>query len=120
MWGFFIFIKFRIFVFMGETVDYSKLRLDVLEKMIYQRGIECKMKKDEMIKVLKLYDEGKYVEPMMETSYDKSEGGFTIGIDLRNHTHLVQIGKLVEKKEAKNLNRYASGKVYYWGPNKLI
>ena len=33
---------------MSENTDYSKLRLDVLEKMIYQRGIECKMKKDEM------------------------------------------------------------------------
>ena len=103
-----------------REVDYSKLRLDVLEKMIYQRGIDCKMKKDEMIKVLKLYDEGKYVEPMLETTYDKSEGGFTIGIDLKNHTQLVQMGKLVEKKEAKRLNRYASGRVYYWGPNKLI
>ena len=38
---------------MGD-VDYSKLRLDVLEKMIYSRGIECKMKKDEMVKTLKL------------------------------------------------------------------
>ena len=120
MWGFFIFIKFRIFVFMGEIVDYSKLRLDVLEKMIYQRGIDCKLKKDEMIRMLKLYDECKYVEPMLETTYDKSEGGFTIGIDLKNHTQLVQMGKLVEKKEAKRLNRYASGRVNYWGPNKLI
>ena len=120
MWGFFIFIKLRIFVFMGEIVDYSKLRLDVLEKIIYQRGIDCKLKKDEMIRMLKLYDEGKYVEPMLETTYDKYESGFTIGIDLRNHTQLVQIGKLVEKREAKRLNRYASGRVYYWGPNKLI
>ena len=103
-----------------SEVDYSKLRLDVLEKMIHTRSIECKMKKDEMIKVLKLYDEGKYVEPMMETTYEKCEGGFNIGIDLRNHAHLVQIGKLVEKKEAKNVQRYSSGKVYYWGPNKLI
>jgi len=120
MWGFFIFIKFRIFVFMGEIVDYSKLRLDVLEKIIYQRGIDCKLKKDEMIRMLKLYDEGKYVEPMLETTYDKYESGFTIGIDLKNHIQLVQMGKLVEKKEAKRLNRYASGRVYYWGPNKLI
>jgi hypothetical protein len=57
---------------------------------------------------------------MLETTYDKYESGFTIGIDLKNHAQLVQIGKLVEKKEAKRLNRYASGRVYYWGPNKLI
>ena len=107
-------------MFMGEIVDYSKLRLDVLEKIIYQRGIDCKLKKDEMIRMLKLYDDGKYVEPMLETTYDKYESGFTIGIDLRNHTQLVQMGKLVEKREAKRLNRYASGRIYYWGPNKLI
>ena len=120
MWGFFLLQKLFIFVFMGENVDYSKLRLDVLEKMIYQRGIDCKMKKDEMIRVLKLYEEGKYVEPMLETTYDKSEGGFVVGIDLRNHAQQVQIGKMVEKKDARNLHRYASGRVYYWAPNKLI
>jgi hypothetical protein len=101
-------------------VDYSKLRLDVLEKMVYTRGIECKMKKDEMVKMLKLDDEGKYVAPMKETTYEKSEGGFIVGIDLRNHEHLVQMGKLVEKREAKSLNRYASEQLFYWSKGKLI
>lgn len=101
-------------------VDYNKLRLDVLEKMIYSRGIECKMKKDEMIKMLKLDDEGKYHTPMKETTYEKSDNGYVIGIDLRNHSHLVQIGNLVLKKDAKNLMRYTNGLVYYWGKQKLI
>lgn len=105
---------------MGENVDYSKLRLDVLEKMVYQKGIDCKIKKDEMVKALKLYDDGKYVEPTLETTYDKYDGGFIVGIDLKNNIQLVQMGKLVEKKEAKRLNRYASGRVYYWAPSKLI
>ncbi len=48
-------------------VEYNKLRLDVLEKLIHSRSIECKMKKDEMIRMLKLYDEGKYVEPVRES-----------------------------------------------------
>ncbi len=104
---------------MSQT-DYSKLRIDVLEKMIYQRGIDCKMKKDEMIKMLKLFDEGKYVEPMRETTHDKCDGGFNIGIDLRNHEHLVQIGKLVEKKEAKSLCRYSDNKNWYWSKIRLI
>ena len=103
-----------------SEVDYSKLRTDVLEKMIYQRGIDCKMKKDEMIKMLKLYDEGKYVEPIKETSYEKSDGGFNIGIDLRNQADLVQIGRLVEKKEAKSLNRYSDGKLWFWSKIRLI
>lgn len=105
---------------MSENTDYSKLRLDVLQKMIYQRGIDCKMKKDEMVKMLKLYDEGKYEEPMKETSYEKSEGGFNVGIDLRNHSDLVQMGKFIEKKEAKSLNRYSDNKMWYWSKGKLI
>ena len=55
-----------------SDVDYSKLRLDVLEKMVYSRGIECKMKKDEIVKVLKLDDEGKYEPPMNNTVYEKT------------------------------------------------
>jgi hypothetical protein len=103
-----------------NQIDYSKLRLDVLENLIYTRGIECKMKKDEMIKMLKLDDEGKYRSPMKETTYDKSDGGFVIGIDISNHSHLVQIGNLILKKDAKNLMRYSNGMVYYWGKQKLI
>ena len=104
---------------MGE-VDYSKLRLDVLEKMIYSRGIECKMKKDEMIKMLKLDDDGKYIAPMNTTIYEKSDGGYNIGIDIRNHSDLNQIGKLMEKKEAKSLNRYSDNRLWYWSKIKLI
>ena len=103
-----------------SEVDYNKLRLDVLEKMIRSRGIECKMKKDEIVKVLKLEDEGKYYPPMKETTYEKHEGGLIVGIDLANKDHLVQIGNLILKKEAKNLHRYATGMLYYWSKQKLI
>jgi hypothetical protein len=103
-----------------SEVDYSKLRLDVLEKMIHTRSIECKMKKDEMIKMLKLDDEGKYEPPMKETTYERVNGGFNVGIDIRNHSDLVQIGKLKEKKEAWSLNRYSDGRVWYWSPQKLM
>jgi hypothetical protein len=122
MWGFFIVGIFQKNAYICEMaeVDYSKLRLDVLEKLIYSRGIECKMKKDEMVKMLKLDDEGKYSLPMKETTYEKSEGGYTIGIDLSNKSHLVQIGNLILKKEARNLQRYASGMLYYWAKQKLI
>jgi len=104
---------------MGET-DYSKLRTDVLEKMVYQRGIECKMKKDEMVKMLKLDDEGKYVEPMKETIHEKSDGGVNVGIDIRNQADISQISKLMEKKEAKSLSRYSDNRVWYWSKMKLI
>ena len=103
-----------------SEVDYSKLRLDVLEKMIYTRSIECKMKKDEMIKMLKLDDEGKYEPPMNNTTYEKCDGGFNVGIDILSHSDLVQIGKLVEKKDAKCLNRYSDNRLWYWSKQKLI
>jgi hypothetical protein len=103
-----------------SEVEYNKLRLDVLEKMIYSRGIECKMKKDEMIKMLKLDDEGKYEPPMGNTIYEKFDGGFNVGIDLRNGSDLIQIGKLIEKKDAKSLNRYSDNRIWYWSKMKLI
>jgi hypothetical protein len=104
---------------MSDT-DYSKLRLDVLEKMIYSRGIECKMKKDEMVKMLKLYDEGKYVEPTKDTIYIKDGNGYMVGVDIKNKDHVSQISKLIEKKEGKSLNRYSEERIWYWIPNKLI
>lgn len=122
MWGFFIFDIFQniFYICIMSEVDYSKLRLDVLEKMIYTRGIECKMKKDEMIKMLKLDDEGKYDSPMNNTIYEKSEGGYNVGIDIRNRSDLLQISKLKEKKDAWSLNRYSDNRVWYWSPQKLI
>jgi len=101
-------------------VDYSKLRQDVLEKMIYQRGIECKMKKDEMVKMLKLYDEGKYSQPQRETIYTKDGEGYNVGIDLRNKEHILQVSKIIEKKEGKSLNRFAEDRIWYWIPQKLL
>jgi hypothetical protein len=103
-----------------SEVDYSKLRLDVLEKMIYSRSIECKMKKDEMIRMLKLYDEGKYVEPLRETLHIKEDSGFVIGIDMRNRDHIMQMSKLIEKKEGKSLHRFSDNRIWYWAPQKLI
>ena len=103
-----------------SEMDYSKLRMDVLEKMIQSRGVDCKMKRDEMIKVLKLDDDGKYEPPMNNTIYEKYEGGFNVGIDIRNHSDLVQIGKFVEKKDAKSLNRYSDNRLWYWSKIKLM
>jgi hypothetical protein len=103
-----------------NEVDYSKLRQDVLQKLILERGIECKMKKDEMVKMLKLYDEGKYVEPLRETLYQKDNNGYMVGIDINNREHLLQISKILEKKEGRSLGRYSEDRVWYWSPQKLI
>ena len=69
--------------------DYTKLRLDVLQKLIDERGISCKNKKDEMIKYLKMDDDGKYIR---ETTYEKSGSGFIVGVDLKNQKHSLCTG----------------------------
>lgn len=101
----------------SDAIDYEKLRLDVLITLIEERGISCKPKKDEIIKLLRIDDEGKYKR---ETTYERNSGGYIVGIDLKNHEQLVQIGKLVEKKEARSLNRFEDNRVMFWSPMKLI
>ena len=98
-------------------INYEILRLDVLTKLIDERGISCKNKKDVMIEYLKMDDEGKYIR---ETTYEKEGGRFLVGIDLKNHTQLVQMGKLVEKKEAHPKGLYASDRIYFISNQKLI
>jgi hypothetical protein len=98
-------------------MEYENLRLDVLIKLIDERGISCKNKKDEIIKYLKLDDEDKYIR---ETTYMKDGNGFVVGIDIKNRDHLLQMSKLIEKKEGKNLNRYEDNRIMYWSPQKLI
>ena len=47
-----------------SEINYDILRLDVLIKLIDDRGISCKNKKDEIIKYLKMDDEGKYIKDL--------------------------------------------------------
>ena len=98
-------------------MDYEKLRLDVLIKLIDERGISCKNKKDEIIKYLKMDDEGKYIR---ETTYERTTGGFIVGIDIKNQKQLIEMGKLVEKKVARNLSRYSDNRIQFWSSQKLI
>ena len=98
-------------------MEYEKLRLDVLQKLIDERGISCKNKKEDIIKHLKMDDEGRYVR---ETTYEKWQGRYLVGIDLKNQSHLIQMGKLVEKKEAHSKGLYASDRIYFIASQKLI
>lgn len=106
-----------------EEIDYEKLRLDVLQKLIDERSIDYKPSKREketkriIIELLKLDDSEKYIR---ETTYEKSNNGFNVGIDVRNVKQFVEIGKLVEKKEAKNLHRYENNRIFFWSPQKLL
>jgi hypothetical protein len=98
-------------------MEYENLRLDVLTKLIDERGITCKNKKEVIIDHLKMDDEGKYVR---ETTYEKWQGRLLVGIDLKNGLHLIQMGKLVEKKEASYKGLYASDRVYFISNQRLI
>ena len=98
-------------------MEYENLRLDVLTKLIDERGITCKIKKEVIIEHLKMDDEGKYVR---ETTYEKWQGRLLVGIDLKNGPHLIQMGKLVEKKEAFPKGLYASDRIYFISNQKLM
>ena len=100
-----------------SEINYEILRLDVLIKLVDERGISCKNKKEEMIKYLKMDDEDKYIR---ETTYEKWEGRLLVGIDLKNKPHLSQMNKLVEKKQAFYKGLYASDRIYFISNQKLI
>jgi len=100
-----------------DKSNYEKLRPDILEQLVSNRGIECKNNRTDMIRHLKLDDEGKYIK---ETTYEKQNNGFIVGVHIRNSKHQVDMGKLVEKKDAKCLNRYSNDVIYYWSKQKLI
>ena len=100
-----------------SQIEYDKLRLDILQRLVDERGINCRNNKTDMIRHLILDDEGKYIR---ETTYLKDGEGFIIGIDIKNRDHQLQISKLIEKKEAKNLQRYCDNRLQYWSKQKLI
>lgn len=108
---------------MDQNTEYEKLRLDVLQQLIELRSIPFKIYKKEsdtknhIIELLKLDDSGKYI---FETTTEKVEGGYIIGIDGRNQKHMSEISKLIEKKEAYKLNRYCDNRLQYWSSQKLI
>jgi len=57
---------------------------------------------------------------IQKTTYEKEDDGFVIGIDMKNHKELSEMNKLVEKREAKRLDRYIMGVCYFWSKHKLI
>jgi len=102
---------------MGE-IEYEKLRLDVLQKLIEERGIECKSNKTEIIKYLIMDDDGKYIR---ETTYEKyGKDMFLCGIDIKNQKHIMDMSKLIEKKEAKRFDMYSNNRIHFLTKQKLM
>jgi hypothetical protein len=104
-------------------IEYETLRLDVLQKIIDLRSLPYKVYKKEkdtkngIIETLRLDDDGKFI---FETTYEKSNGGFIVGIDMRNKKHMEEIHKLIEKKIAHKMSRYSDNRLQYWSEQKLI
>jgi len=92
-----------------KDLDYQKLRLDVLEKLVCARQIECKDNKTDMIRQLLLDDIGEYIR---KPTVEKMGENFLIGIDSGNHDLMVQMGKLIESGEAVR-SHYSYGRHYY-------
>jgi hypothetical protein len=71
-----------------------------------------------MIKHLRMDDEGKYIRPI---TYEKQpENKFMVGIDIKDHIHMVEMGKLVEKGHAQRMGLYCNNRVHYISNQKLI
>lgn len=100
-----------------NVIEYEKLRPDVLKGLIDGRNIECKNTKDDIIKFLKMDDEGKYIRPV---TYEKYQTGkFIVGIDIKDHTNILQMCKLVESNQAQKLNLYCNERIHYISSTKL-
>lgn len=97
--------------------DYSGISKDQLEILVDARGIECKYKISEMIRLLELDDMGEYVR---ETTQEKEDEMYLVGIDIKNSKHLSEIGRRIEKQSARSLNRYIFGRLYYMTNEKLV
>jgi len=93
-----------------KSYDYNKLRLDVIEKLINHREIECKNNRTDMIRQLRLFDEGKYVRDTTVEKYDGDK--FLIGIDASNQDQMVKMGNLIQKGDAKKIH-YANCRHYF-------
>mgnify|MGYP000482405320 FL=1 len=101
-----------------EVVDYEKLRVDVLKSLADGRNIDCKQNKEEIIKHLKLDDEGKYVRSV---TYEKQpDGTFIVGIALNDSKNLIDMGQFVLKGIAKNMQMYTNDRLHYISKQKLI
>ena len=93
-----------------DKINYNKLRMDVLGNIICDRMIECHDNRTDMVRKLRLDDEGKYIR---DTTVEKhGEDKFLIGIDTRSRIHLNQIGKLIERGIAK-VSYWSYGRHYY-------
>ena len=101
-----------------ENIDYEKLRLDILKTLVETRNIECKQTKEEMIKHLKMDDEGKYIRPV--TYQKQPDETFIVGIALNDGKNLQEMGKLVEKNIAKSMGLYCNNRIHYISKQKLL
>jgi hypothetical protein len=69
------------------------------------------MVREDMIKQLTFHDNEKYI---YETLIEKNKSGSSnVGIDIHNTSELIEMGRLVDKGQAKRLGVYMAKRVWY-------
>lgn len=100
-----------------EKNEYEKLRIEILESLIEQRGIKCRKSKSDMVKHLILDDNNQYIR---DTIYEKLDRDIhLIGVDVNNHDDLTKIGRLLEKNEVKYFGLYQLNRIYFTSKEKI-
>lgn len=95
----------------NKTINYNQLRPDVLVDLVAYREIECNNTKADMIRKLKMDDEGKYIRETYVEKIGKDE--FLIGIDIKNHPELVKISQFIFSGKVRNTNMYYNHRAHF-------
>lgn len=100
-----------------QNVSYETLKQSQLKILLDDRDLPTKGNKEEMIKILNEYDSGKYIR---ETIVEKDGDFFRVGVSINNTKHLLEISRLIEKKEASRMDMFAMDRIWFRTKQKPI
>ena len=99
-------------------MNYEKMKLADLKILADLHEIPTNLKKDQLIKNLKLVEQEKYIKSTTCEKFGKDE--YLIGVDIKNQQKLIACGKFVENKEMKKSTMYSSDRVYFISTFKIM
>lgn len=92
-------------------MNYEKMKLSELRLLADEHEIPTNLTKEQIIKNLKLVDQGKYIKPTTCEKFGKDS--YLVGVDIKNQQKLIACGKFVENKEMEKSKMYSSDRIYY-------
>jgi hypothetical protein len=98
-------------------MNLEKVKLSELKLMAEEHEIPTNLNKEEIIKNLRLVEQGKYIK---NTICEKFGKDYLVGVDIKDHQKLITLSKYVENKEMKRANMYSSDRVYFISPFKYL